>query len=90
MIAVRMTKKYQEENNSYSKLQEFCQRFGIKPQSIINSEDAQSLTRIKLIESMCLNVDNTFYSYKSSGNLHKTLIKNHLLKPPVIHPPLDI
>jgi hypothetical protein len=36
-----------------------------------------------IIQSLCLNVDNSYLSYKSSGNMDKTLVKVRLVEPSV-------
>jgi hypothetical protein len=35
---------------------EFCKKFDIQPDKVLTGPQAKTLTRIKLIESLCLNV----------------------------------
>lgn len=60
---------------------EFCKVHKLDPQKVINMYQQRDDMRIKLIESMCLNVESSFLNYKESGSIDKTLERLHLLKP---------
>ncbi|TNV80098.1 hypothetical protein FGO68_gene13020 [Halteria grandinella] len=66
---------------SYAQLVKFCKRFNIHPEKVLSASQAKTMTRMKLIESLCLNVDNSFLKYKQCGNVDETLTKMKLLKP---------
>jgi hypothetical protein len=87
----RKKQKVIDEKNSkpmtkeeeYSKFMEFCILHKLDPLKVINAYQSREDMRIKLIESMCLNVGSCFLNYKESGSIDKTLVRLHLLKPKI-------
>lgn len=77
----RIHAEEQETVNTYQQLLEFCEKHGIKLKRLANHEAAK-IQRKMLIESLCLNVNNSYLSYKSSGNMDKALVKVKLVPEP--------
>lgn len=77
-------------HESYHKLVEFCTKFGIKTEKVFGPTQNKSLNRMKLVESLCLNVDNSFLNYKGCGSVDKTLTKMKLLKPKMVQVSVNI
>ena len=75
---------------SYAQLIDFCNKFNIQPNKVLSSSKAKTLTRMKLIESLCLNVENSFLNYKRCGNVDDTLTKLKLLKPKMVEVSIKI
>ena len=71
----------QTAEDTYKGLVDYCKQHGIQLSSNSTlSAEPDAHTRRMLVESLCLNVDNSFVNYKGSGNVDKTLRKVNLVK----------
>jgi hypothetical protein len=85
----RQKQREEEEKNSvpltadetYQRFLDFCKRHGIKTNKWLFAFKDPSEQRVKMIDSMCTNVDRSFFSYKETGSIDKTLVKLKFMRP---------